>query len=155
MTRNFLPQRESRSRSSRNLEREFNQIFKRLWVLMNFWVSVAVHCTCTHGQNFPFGFLGPGNLDPRLHTGSRFWAHSTCTQGQLPSKLRSAVAHAVKNPRNKSCSCTRFQKGRTVALRPQVTVKKPPMCSFSMCEPITTDKTTYVNCQSKSSKNHR
>ena len=31
-----------------------------------------VHCTCTHGQNFPFGFLGPRNLDPRLHTEARF-----------------------------------------------------------------------------------
>ena len=29
------------------------------------------------------------------------------------------------------------------------------MCSFSISEPITTDKTTYVNCQSKSPKNHR
>ena len=28
------------------------------------------------------------------------WAHSTCTRGQPPSKLRSAVAHADKNPRN-------------------------------------------------------
>ena len=32
----------------------------------------AVHFTCTHGQNFPFGFLGPRNLDPCLHTKSRF-----------------------------------------------------------------------------------
>ena len=36
-----------------------------------------VHCTCTHGQNFPFGFLGPRNLDPRLHTGSRFSFRAT------------------------------------------------------------------------------
>ena len=36
-----------------------------------------VHCTCTHGQNFPFGFLGLGNLDPRLHTGSRFSFRAT------------------------------------------------------------------------------
>ena len=29
------------------------------------------------------------------------------------------------------------------------------MCSFSISEPITTDKTTYASCQSKSPKNHR
>ena len=29
------------------------------------------------------------------------------------------------------------------------------MCSFSISEPVTTDKTTYVSCQSKSPKNHR
>ena len=40
----------------------------------------SVHCTCTHGQNFPSGFLGPGNLDPRLHTGSRFSFRVTTLQ---------------------------------------------------------------------------
>ena len=35
---------------------------------------------------------------------------------QPPSKLRSAVAHAAKTLEMKSCSCTRGQKGRTVAL---------------------------------------
>ena len=29
------------------------------------------------------------------------------------------------------------------------------MCSFSISEPVTTDKTTYVSCQLKSPKNHR
>ena len=29
------------------------------------------------------------------------------------------------------------------------------MYSFSIGKPVTTDKTTYVSCQSKSSKNHR
>ena len=29
------------------------------------------------------------------------------------------------------------------------------MCSFSISEPVTTDKTTYVSCQSESPKNHR
>ena len=29
------------------------------------------------------------------------------------------------------------------------------MCSFSISEPVTTVKTTYVSCQSKSPKNHR
>ena len=38
---------------------------------------------------------------------------------------------------------------------PQVTVKTPPMCSFAISEPVTTNKTTYVSCQSKSPKNHR
>ena len=32
--------------------------------------------------------------------------------------------------------------------------KKPPMCSFSISEPVTTDKTD-VSCQSKSPTNHR
>ena len=29
------------------------------------------------------------------------------------------------------------------------------MCSFFISEPVTTDKTTYVSCQSKSPTNHR
>ena len=40
-------------------------------------ITSAVHCTCTHGQNFPFGILGPRNLDPRLHTRSRFSFRAT------------------------------------------------------------------------------
>ena len=40
-------------------------------------LTIPVHCTCTHGQKFPFGFLGPGKLDPRLHTGSRFSFQAT------------------------------------------------------------------------------
>ena len=35
---------------------------------------------------------------------------------------------------------------------PQVTVKKPPMYSLSISEPVTTDKTTYVSCQSVTEK---
>ena len=46
--------------------------------------------------------------------------------GQPPSKLRTAVAHAVKTLEMKSCSCTRGQKGRTVALRLVQTVKRDP-----------------------------
>ena len=36
-----------------------------------------MHFTCTNGQNFPFGFLGAGNLDSRLHTRSRFCFRAT------------------------------------------------------------------------------
>ena len=39
--------------------------------------------------------------------------------------------------------------------KPQNHRKKPPMCFFFISEPVTTDKTTYVSCQSKSPTNHR
>ena len=39
--------------------------------------------------------------------------------------------------------------------KPQNHHKKSPICSFSISEPVTTDKFTYVNCQSKSPRNHR
>ena len=88
------------------MERGWGHLGIRMFIM--YWVTV--HFTYTHGQNFPFGFLGAGNLDSRLHTRSRFsFRATTVVRPSQHLTVPSGVPFVFdedENRKNKYSQCT-------------------------------------------------